>query len=149
MTVRLSQLKPLKRRITDKYGRTYSEDMQIVTGNAAASIAFRNAVLTVVPKAITKRIIDEVKQVALGQAIDLETSRQNCIAMFTKAGVNEKMLLVLRSTWNAIKEGTTTIQETFIQPSLDKAKEEESKEKKITAKSKAEEAIAKAQSLEV
>lgn len=158
--------KEVKRRITDKYGRTYSEDMQIVTGNAAASIAFRNAVLTVVPKAITKRIIDEVKQVALGQAIDLETSRQNCITMFAKAGVTEKMLLdyvgknniteidketifVLRSTWNAIKEGTTSIQETFVQPALDKAKEEESKEKKTTAKAKAEEAIAKAQTLEL
>ena len=35
----------VKRRITDKQGRTYSEDMQVVTGNAACAIAFRNAVL--------------------------------------------------------------------------------------------------------
>ena len=52
--------KEVKRRITNKYGKTYSEDMQVVTGNAAASIAFRNAVLTVIPKAVTKKIINNV-----------------------------------------------------------------------------------------
>ena len=45
--------KEVKRRITDRNGRTFSEDMQVVTGNAAASIAFRNAVLAVIPKAVT------------------------------------------------------------------------------------------------
>jgi hypothetical protein len=120
----------VKRRITDRSGRTYSEDMQVVTGNAAAAIAFRNAVLKVVPKAVTKRIIDDVKKVALGQSIDLETSRQNAIMTYAKAGVSEQMLckylgvttreeidkemvFELRSTWSAIKEGTTSIAETF------------------------------------
>ena len=84
--------KEVKRRITTKSGKTYSEDMQVVTGNAAASIAFRNAVLAVIPKAITKRVINEVKQVALGQAIDVETARKNCLANFAKAGVNESMI---------------------------------------------------------
>ena len=50
----------VKRRITDKYGKTYSEDMQVTTGNAASAIAFRNAVLKVVPKAVTKRVINEI-----------------------------------------------------------------------------------------
>lgn len=130
--------KEVKRRITDRNGRTFSEDMQVVTGNAASSIAFRNAVLAVIPKAVTKRVINEVKQVALGQAIDLETARQNCIANYAKAGVTEKMLLEylgknsiadvdkeaifeLRATWNAIKEGTTTVKETFIDPIREKA----------------------------
>ena len=79
--------KEVKRRITDRNGRTFSEDMQVVTGNAAASIAFRNAVLAVIPKAVTKKVINEVKQVALGQAIDLETARTNCLQNFAKAGV--------------------------------------------------------------
>lgn len=153
--------KEVKRRITDKYGRTYSEDMQIVTGNAASSIAFRNAVLAVVPKAITKRIIDDVKQVALGQAIDLETSRQKCLQLFAQAGVDEKMLLdyvgkksvsdidkeaiyMLRATWNAIKEGTTTIQETFIQPATEKAEVEEAKTKATSSKKKVEDAMQQA-----
>ena len=57
----------VKRRITDKYGKTYSEDMQVVTGNAASAIAFRNAVLKVVPKAVTKRVIEGVKQCFLAK----------------------------------------------------------------------------------
>lgn len=123
----------VKRRITDKYGKTYSEDMQVVTGNAASAIAFRNAVLKVVPKAVTKRVIADVKQVAMGQALDLETSRQRMVDYFAKLGVTEELLLEylelkkreeidkervfeLRALANAIKEGTTTIQEAFLQP---------------------------------
>lgn len=120
----------VKRRITDKNGRTYSEDMQVVTGNAASAIAYRNAVLKVVPKAITKSVILRIKDVALGKAIDLETSRQNALANYKKAGVSEQEILehlevksitdidkekifYLRSLWNGIKEGTTSIAETF------------------------------------
>lgn len=153
--------KEVKRRITDKYGRTYSEDMQIVTGNAASSIAFRNAVLAVVPKAITKRIIDDVKQVALGQAIDVETARQNCIANFARAGVTEKMILdylgknsvseidkealfELKATWNAIKEGTTTVAETFVKPQEEAKQVEKAKVKATSSKNKVEEAMQQA-----
>lgn len=153
--------KEVKRRITDKNGRTYSEDMQVVTGNAAASIAFRNAVLAVIPKAVTKRVINDVKQVALGQAIDLETARQNCIANFAKSGVTEKMLLEylgknsvadidkvalfeLRATWNAIKEGTTTVQECFVKPAIEAKQETEAKKKSTSAQDKAAKALAQA-----
>ena len=153
--------KEVKRRITNKYGKTYSEDMQVVTGNAAASIAFRNAVLTVIPKAVTKKIINNVKQVALGQAIDVETSRKNCLANFAKAGVTEAMicqyldiksieeidkerLFELRATWNAIKEGTTTVQESFIKPIEERRQAEEAKKKAEAVKVKAAEAAKRA-----
>ena len=153
--------KEVKRRITTKSGKTYSEDMQVVTGNAAASIAFRNAVLAVIPKAITKRVINEVKQVALGQAIDVETARKNCLANFAKAGVNESMicqylgiksiaeidkerLFELRATWNAIREGTTTVQETFIQPSIEAKSQAAAEKKSNSAQEKAAAAIAQA-----
>lgn len=153
--------KEVKRRITNKYGKTYSEDMQVVTGNAAASIAFRNAVLTVIPKAVTKKIINNVKQVALGQAIDVETARKNCLANFAKAGVTEAMicqyldiktvaeidkerLFELRATWNAIKEGTTTVQETFIKPALEAKAQKEAAKKAATAQEKAAQAMQKA-----
>jgi phosphoribosylformylglycinamidine (FGAM) synthase PurS component len=150
----------VKRRITDKNGKTYSEDMQVVTGNAACAIAFRNAVLKVVPKAITKKAINNIKQVALGKAIDLETSRQNCIANFAKVGVTTEMLcqyldiksveeigkeqiFELRATWNAIKEGTTSVQETFIQPQEEKRIAEKAKSKAQGAKERAQQAIAR------
>lgn len=144
----------VKRRITDRNGRTYSEDMQVVTGNAASAIAFRNAVLKVVPKAVTKRVIAEVKQVALGQAIDLETSRQNCLANFAKVGVTDKMifelfeiskieeidkniLFELKGLWNAIKEGSTTVQEAFLKPVEERQQAEEAKRKADETKAKA------------
>lgn len=128
--------KEVKRSILTKKGHTFSEEMQVVTGNAACSIAFRNAVLAVIPKAVTKKVINHVKLVSLGQAIDLETSRKNCLTNLAKAGVSEKMVLfylgknsvadidqeaifVLRGTWNAIKEGTASVQECFIKPYMD------------------------------
>jgi len=147
----------VKRRITDRFGKTFSEDMQVVTGNAASAIAFRNAVLKVVPKAVTKRVIEDVKQVAMGKAIDLETARQNCIATFAKAGVTEQMifdyldikkreeidkekLFLLKATWNAIKEGTTTVKDEFVKPLEEKKQAEEAKKKAEDAKKKAEDA---------
>lgn len=151
----------VKRRITDKFGKTFSEDMQVVTGNAASAIAYRNAVLKVVPKAVTKKVIAEVKQVALGQSLDLETSRQNMIAYFAKLGVTEEMLLEylelkkreeidkeavfeLRATANAIKEGTTTVQESFIKPLEERRQAKAAKVKTDDVKSKVAEAAKRA-----
>lgn len=141
----------VKRRITDKSGKTYSEDMQVTTGNAASAIAFRNAVLKVVPKAVTKRVIDEIKQVALGKAIDLETRRQNMIAYFGKLGVSQtdiltycgvkrieeitsEMVFELSGLKNAIKEGTTAVAETFKQNTADAEKLAEDARKQAEAK---------------
>lgn len=146
------------RRITDKFGKTYSEDMQVVTGNAAAAIAFRNAVLKVIPKAVTKSIVEETKKVAMGQSIDIETSRQNMIQYFQKLGVTEEQLLAylevksveeitkekifeLRGTANAIKEGTTTVQETFSAKAEQNAIAEKAKSKAEELKAKYEESM--------
>lgn len=153
--------KEVKRSIVTKKGTTYSQDMQVVTGNAAAAIAFRNAVLTVIPKAVTKRIISEVKLVALGHSIDLETSRQNIIGYFGKLGVTQQQLFdylgiseleeidkqrvfELRATANAIKEGTTTVQETFVRPAAEAKKQAAGEKAAKTAHDKAAAAIAKA-----
>ena len=148
----------VKRRITDKTGKTYSEDMQVTTGNAASAIAFRNAVLKVVPKAVTKRVINEVKDVAVGKSMDLESRRQNMLAYYAKIGVGEAeilrycgvkntadidaaMIFELSGLKNAIKEGTTTIQEAFRanvanvdeQAAAARAKAEENKKKAAEA----------------
>lgn len=157
----LAVSKEVKRRITNKHGKTYSEDMQVVTGNAASSIAFRNAVLAVIPKAVTKHIINEVKKVALGQSIDLEQSRQNVLAYFGKLGVtneqifhyldikaieqiDKQMIFELRATRNAIEEGTTTVKETFIDPAIEAKAQEIADNKTATAVDKAAAAIAQA-----
>lgn len=137
----------VKRRITDKNGKTYNEDMQVMTGNAACAIAFRNAVLKVVPKSVTKRIIEQVKQVAIGKAMDLETSRARMLSYYGKLGVNQaalfsylgvkrvgdidaQMIFELRGLANALKEGTTTIAETFSSASTNSEKIAEDARKK-------------------
>lgn len=157
----LAVSKNVPRRITTKSGKTYSEDMQVVTGNAACSIAFRNAVLAVIPKAFTKRVINEVKKVALGQAIDLEQSRQNMMAYFAKLGVTQEMIFnylgvhaltdidkqmvfELRATANAIKEGTTSVRETFIAPMREAEQQKIADKKSASAQDKVAAAIARA-----
>jgi len=122
--------KEVDRRITTKTGQTFSEDMQVVTTNAAQAIAFRNVVLAVIPKAITRKIVDEVKQIAIGQTLDIEKKRNNAIAYYKTLGVSEQELLnhlgissineidnekvvYLSGLKNAIKEGTTTVYDTF------------------------------------
>ena len=46
----------VKRRITDKNGSRYNDDMIVVTGNAACSIALRNAVFKVIPMALARHL---------------------------------------------------------------------------------------------
>ena len=132
----------------------------MVTGNAASAIAFRNAVLKVVPKAVTKRVIEEVKRTALGQAIDVETARRNCLANYAKVGVDESMicqylgintiqeidkeiLFELKATWTAIKEGTTTVQESFFKPLEEKRQAAQLQQKAEESKKRMEEAAAR------
>lgn len=120
----------VKRRITDKSGRTFNEDMQVVTGNAAASIAFRNALLKVVPSAVTHRIVAEIRQVAKGNALSLEQRVANMLKWFEGVGVTRQQVLThigvanadkiseeqadyLRGLAVAIKEGSTTVKDTF------------------------------------
>ena len=150
----------VKRSILTKKGYTFSQDMQVVTGNAAAAIAFRNAVLKVIPKAVTKHVIEEVKKVALGQALDLEQQRQVLIQYFAKFAVTEQMIFdllqitkreeidkervfILKGIYNAIKEGDTTVQEAFLKPIEERKIAEEAKKKSEDTKSKAAAAIKK------
>ena len=144
----------VSRSILTRNGATYSQDMQVVTGNAAAAIAYRNAVLSVIPKAVTKKVLDEVKKVALGQSIDLEQSRQNVVRYFAKLGVTQEqlfaylggvssideidkeMIFELRATANAISEGTTTVQETFVAPMKAAKAQEAAEEKAVDAQSR-------------
>lgn len=150
----------VKRSILTNKGYTFSQDMQVVTGNAAAAIAFRNAVLKVIPKAVTKHVIDEVRKVAMGQALDLVTQRQTLIQYFAKFNVTEQMIFdllqitmreeldkervfMLKGIYNAIKEGDTTVQEAFLKPIEERKIAEEAKKKSEDTKSKAAAAIKK------
>jgi hypothetical protein len=105
--------------------------MQIVTANAACAIALRNVVFKLVPKAVTSRIEEQIKDVILGKASDFETTKKIAVEYFTSKGVSERQILsalgkekvadldrndvfVLRGTATAIKEGDVTLAQAFI-----------------------------------
>jgi hypothetical protein len=120
----------VKRRITGSNGRKYNEDMIVVTGNAAASIAFRNAVFKVIPFSLAKSIYEQARKVATGGAQPIEARRQAALTWFAKVGVpeprllahfelgtvdeiTEEHLLILTGLRNAIKEGDTSVEQAF------------------------------------
>jgi hypothetical protein len=78
------------RRITNKKGETFNDDMQVLTGNAACAIALRNAVFKVVPKAMVDEIEEAAKLVAKGTAATLEKRRNAAIEYFKSLKITEK-----------------------------------------------------------
>lgn len=76
-----------RRRITGRNGRRYSDDMITMTGNAAASIALRNAIFRVIPKSYVAVVYDKIRQVAVGDAKTLAARRVEVIERLTKIGV--------------------------------------------------------------
>jgi hypothetical protein len=132
----------VKRSIQTKTGRM-SEDMIIVTGNAANAIALRNAIYGVIPKGVVDAVYDAAKATIVG----VINSDQELIAKRKKVfdefkdefKVTEKELLtaigkpslstvsiddivVITGIWQAIKDGDTDIDTAFGRKS--QAKEE-------------------------
>jgi hypothetical protein len=120
----------VRRRITNRNGAKYSDDMIVVTGNAASSIALRNAVFKVIPSAFWRPIYEKARVVAVGNAQTLSTRRAKMLEHFQKLGVEGPRVLALLGVKGiedvtlehmetligiatAIKEGDTTIDEAF------------------------------------
>lgn len=124
----------VKRSIVDKTGKRFSDDMVTVTGNAANAIALRNAILSVIPKAIVDKVYNEAKHTITGDLSDqtkLIAKRKKVMDGFVQTyGLSEKEVLgaigkaaiehitqddlvVLIGIGQAIKDGDTTVQEAF------------------------------------
>lgn len=120
----------VQRRITDSKGKRYSMDMIGVTGNAASSIALRNAILKAVPKAFWSDIYAAAKKVIVGDVKTLHERRATAmkelavfgateaqvLAVLGRAGVQDVTiddLVVLAGILTALKEGDTTVEEAF------------------------------------
>ncbi len=69
-----------QRRITDKNGRKYKDDMIAVTANAAAAVGFRNAVFKVIPKSLIESAYKECIRIATGDAKTLTEKRESIFA---------------------------------------------------------------------
>src|SRR6185437_15379881 len=81
-----------RRRITDSKGNRFNDDMITMTGNAACSIALRNAVLKGVPKAFWAQIYERARHAVIGDVKSLVQSRQQAIELFGKMGVTPEMV---------------------------------------------------------
>lgn len=120
----------VKRSIMSKRGR-FNDDMITVTGNAANSIALRNAVLSVIPRAVVDKVYDSAKQAITGNISDeaafIKKRSQIFDGFKNTYGVEESEVLsllgknalgqvtsddlvVLIGIGQAIKDGDTTIE---------------------------------------
>lgn len=123
----------VRRRISDKHGKLLNEDMIVVTGNAACSIAKRNAILGGVPKAVWRKAYQSVEAVLVGDIKTLASRRDKAMKAFAAFGVTpEQVLMVLDlraieditvehipmllGMHSALKNGEATVEEMFPKP---------------------------------
>ena len=123
----------VQRRITNKQGVRYKDDMIQTTCNAACSIALRQAVFKVVPMALVKPAYLAARKVAIGDASTLADRRAKMFTHFSKMGVAEEKVCarvgragpedialadlgVLIGLANAIRDGDTTVDQAFPEP---------------------------------
>lgn len=121
----------VKRRITGKTGQRFSDDMIAVTANAACSIALREAIFRVVPRAIWKDVWDAARRTARGDEKTLKDRREAALKfLLDKHGIKKEKVLarlgkrglddiglddleLLLGIVNSIKDGEITAQEAF------------------------------------
>jgi len=83
----------VRRRITTKHGKKFGDDMVSVTGNAAASIALRNAILKGVPKAFWQDLWEESRRVAAGEHRPMANRRAEAMKAMQRFNVTPQQVL--------------------------------------------------------
>ena len=155
----------VRRSIVGKNGNRFSDDMITVTGNAANSIAYRNAIFGIVPKSITDKAYKAAQHLITGDLSDEEKlikRRDGAIKHFTDTyGITEEEAIKLcgKHTVNQIqadeialllgfaqslKDGDTTVEELMAPFRKGKAKT-----KGASAKSFDEDAVEEAEVVDV
>ena len=123
----------VRRSIMGKFGR-YNDDMITVTGNAASAIAYRNAVLSVIPKGITDVAYSAAVRMITGDLTSedkLVAARNKAISYFKDTyNVTEEQIFKaigvhaigqikaeeiadLRGLEQSLKDGDTTVDDAF------------------------------------
>ena len=119
-----------KRRITNRDGKRFGDDMIMTTANAAISIAFRNVVFRVIPRAYVNEIYGAARKAAAGSSKTLKQQRTEMIKYFQDQGVAEQRILdllsiakidditldhlaTLRGIATSIKSGVTSVKAFF------------------------------------
>lgn len=122
-----------ERSIVDKEGVRFSPDMIQVTTNAAISLALRNAIIRVVPKALWLPIWQKCREVAVGKGRPFSETRDAAVEWLKKTGVTEERILAktgkasikdldaddilfFKSVSRHIRDGETTPEQAFPEP---------------------------------
>ena len=155
----------VRRSIIGRNGNRFSDDMITVTGNAANSIAYRNAIFGIVPKSITDKAYKAAQHLITGDLSDEEKlikRRDGAIKHFIDTyGITEEEVIKLcgKHTVNQIqadeialllgfaqslKDGDTTVEELMAPFRKGKAKS-----KSASAKSFDEDAIEEVEAVDV
>jgi len=81
------------RNILKTDGKPYSNDMQVLTINAASAVAFRNAVFKAIPKSFIDELYSEAENIVQGDDQTLPQRREKMIEEFAKINISiEKVL---------------------------------------------------------
>ena len=121
----------VRRSIVGRNGR-FSDDMIVVTGNAANAIALRNAVFAVIPSTIVDKVYRAAQEVITGDLSDetkLIQSREKAVKFFNdQYGITEEEVIklcgkytinqiganeiaLLRGMMQALRDGDTTVED--------------------------------------
>lgn len=123
----------VRRRISTKNGHLFSEDMIVVTGNAACAIARRNAILQGIPRGLYRPAYQAARDVVAGKVEALSKNRERAIQAFAAYGVKPEQIFerlgvasemeitrdhiaTMRAMFATIKNGEATIEEMFGKP---------------------------------
>jgi hypothetical protein len=121
----------VRRRISDRRGKVFNDDMIIVTGNAACSIAMRNAILAGVPKPLWRRAYETVQATITGDVTTLSENREKALKALAAFGVKPEQIFgalgregvdditvddigTLRGMYSALKNAEATVEEMFV-----------------------------------
>lgn len=120
----------VRRKISDRNGRLFNDDMITVAGNAACSIAKRNAVLAGVPKAAWMPAYEAALSTVKGDQKTLAERREGAMRALGAFGITPDMLYeyldvggfeditldhmpALIAMHKGLKEGETTVEQLF------------------------------------
>ncbi|MCW2195112.1 hypothetical protein AB7M45_007883 [Bradyrhizobium elkanii] len=120
----------VRRRISTSSGNLFSDDMITVTGNAACSIAKRNAILAGIPRGVYRPAYHAAREVVAGTTATLSQNRDKAIKAFAAYGVTPDQIFealdvqgeadirldhiaTLRGMFMSIKNGEATVEEMF------------------------------------
>lgn len=95
----------VRRSIVNKRGQRFSTDMILTTGQAAVSIAWRNAVLRVIPRAYINPVFLRCRSIVSGTVATLANRRAEVLKRLQSLGISAERVL-LRLGHNVIEEIT-------------------------------------------